>query len=847
MSTSTPTSPTPPNISPNIPKWLAATLARPKWVIAACLVLCLVCALGFLRLALTADYRVFFSEDNPQLKAFEDQETRFLKSDSAVFGIKGDIFTVEAIQLIADITAAAEKIPYSQRVESLTNFRVASYGVIAKKDPDANLTPEQIAADAATAAADAAFLAEEGEELDEEESVDGEEWEDEDWEEDIPDVEYGVIIRKLLPNDTQVTPAVVAKLKEQALAEPAVMGQLVSTKEFNHQAAVISTILQMPGEDLSREVPEVTEAARKVLADFRPRAEKLGIELYELGIIPFNQTLMETTYHDLMYLFPFSVGAMMLALLFLLHGFRPMLITGCVILASVVVAVGFACGVGLVFNTVTAVSPIIIMTLAIAHSVHLFVNFHQALNEQGTSAQHALGRALELNLQPVTLTSLTTVIGFLSLNFSDAPPFREMGNIVALGVAASWFFAIVLLPALVQVLGVGDKIKEDKPSPMMDNLGAFVVRRRHPLLIVMLAICIPVIIMAPQNRINDVFREWFGMSNDVRQGMEFSLNHVGGLEILHYTLDSGKKDGIKEPEYFQAVAKLETWLKEKKQKEVHHVNSYVPLLKRLNTAFNEDKPGFYKLPDSQALASNYITFYNSNQPKGHSAKTIWDNEKRSTRFSIVIKRLESAEIKRLDREILAYIKKELPALSTPGASGISMMFAELGYRNVMQMLKGTLLALLLISLILVIALKSLRIGLISMIPNLIPASLGFGVWYFLSGEINLAIATVMGMTMGIVVDDTIHFLSKYNRARHQGGLSSPDAVRYSFHQVGQALWATSIVLVGGFLVLGFSDFLPTQDIGFLTAIIIGLALFADFLLLPPLLMLIDRKRKYLSN
>lgn len=828
-----------------IPRWLAATLQRPKLVIVSCLIFCLLCALGFLRISLTADYRVFFSEDNPQLKAFQDQETRFLKSDSVVYGVKGDIFSVGALQLIADISKAAESLPRAERVESLTNFRVAKYGLIVDKDEDVGLTAEEIAADAATAAADAAFLAEEGEELDEEDEEDVEDddeaWEE--WETAESAAEYGVSIRKLLEDDAKLDATLLKSIKEQALNEPALMGQLVSTAKFGHQAAAISVIVQIPEDaDLSKEVPKITEAGRKLIDSFRERATKLDLELYELGIIPFNQTLMETTYHDLMYLFPFSIAAMMMALLFMLHGFRPMLITGCIILASVVTAVGLACGVGTVFNTVTAVSPIIIMTLAIAHSVHLFVNFHQNLNEYSEDAKFALGKALEVNFQPVTLTSLTTVIGFLSLNFSDAPPFREMGNIVALGVAASWFFAIVLLPALVQVLGVGDKIKEDKPSPAMDRLGGFVVRFRHPLLVMMLAICIPVILMAPQNRINDVFREWFGPSNDIRQGMEFSLDEIGGLEILHYTLDSGKRDGIKDPAFIKDVEKLENWLRKEKQAEVHHINSYIPLLKRLNQAFHEDDKSKYVVPDTRESASNHITFYNTSQPKGHSAKNIWDNAKQSTRMNIKLKRLKSSDIKQLDREILAYIKKELPNITTPGASGISMMFAELGYRNITQMLQGTIAALMLISLILIVALRSVKIGLISMVPNIVPAALGFGVWYQISGEINLAIATVMGMTMGIVVDDTIHFLSKYHRARQVNGLNTFDAIRYSFHQVGQALWATTIVLIGGFLVLGFSDFLPTQDIGFLTAIIIGLALFADFLLLPPLLMLIDRGR-----
>jgi hypothetical protein len=163
------------------------------------------------------------------------------------------------------------------------------------------------------------------------------------------------------------------------------------------------------------------------------------------------------------------------------------------------------------------------------------------------------------------------------------------------------------------------------------------------------------------------------------------------------------------------------------------------------------------------------------------------------------------------------------------------------------MLTGTTAALVLISLILVIALRSLRIGLISLVPNLVPAGMAFGLWGLLVGQVGLALSVVAGMTLGIVVDDSVHFLSKYLRARREEGLNAADAVRYAFHTVGTALWTTSLVLIAGFLVLTRSPFEINSGMGLLTAITIGLALVADFLLLPTLLMTLDRKETYESH
>jgi hypothetical protein len=169
------------------------------------------------------------------------------------------------------------------------------------------------------------------------------------------------------------------------------------------------------------------------------------------------------------------------------------------------------------------------------------------------------------------------------------------------------------------------------------------------------------------------------------------------------------------------------------------------------------------------------------------------------------------------------------------------MFAHIGKRNISSMLLGTTVALVLISLVLVIALKSVKIGLISMIPNLVPAAMAFGLWGILVGEVGLALSVVTGMTLGIVVDDTVHFLSKYLRARREQNMSSPDAVRFAFANVGMALWATSVALVAGFLVLSLSAFKLNSGMGLLTAITITFALLADFLFLPPLLMKLEGK------
>ena len=188
------------------------------------------------------------------------------------------------------------------------------------------------------------------------------------------------------------------------------------------------------------------------------------------------------------------------------------------------------------------------------------------------------------------------------------------------------------------------------------------------------------------------------------------------------------------------------------------------------------------------------------------------------------------------------MRDNLPqSMQNEGASP-TIMFSHIGERNIKSMLLGTTIALVLISMILIFALRSLKIGLLSLIPNLIPAALAFGAWGLAVGQVGLALSVVTGMTLGIVVDDSVHFLSKYLRARREKGLDAPDAVRYAFDTVGLALVATSIILIIGFTVLMFSAFVLNSQMAFMTAVTIFFAIVADFLLLPPLLMALDGER-----
>ena len=217
-------------------------------------------------------------------------------------------------------------------------------------------------------------------------------------------------------------------------------------------------------------------------------------------------------------------------------------------------------------------------------------------------------------------------------------------------------------------------------------------------------------------------------------------------------------------------------------------------------------------------------------------------DKSATKLSVTVQNITSKELIGLVETGEEWLRANGPEHMVTHGVGPGVMFSYISSRNVSSMLVGTVLAIVLIGITLVLALRSVKYGLISFIPNLMPAAVAFGLWGLFVGQINLGLSIVSGMCLGIVVDDSVHFLSKYLRARREKKLDAEAAVRYAFSTVGTALVVTSVVLAAGFTILAQSTFSFNGDMGRMSALIIVIALAADLLLLPPLLMRIDRRK-----
>ena len=385
---------------------------------------------------------------------------------------------------------------------------------------------------------------------------------------------------------------------------------------------------------------------------------------------------------------------------------------------------GFAGWIGTVFNPVNAGVPIIVMTIALAHSIHIVTGTLGALR-RGMSRDEAIADSLRNNLWPVFLTTITTAIGFLSLNASDSPPFHVLGNLVAFGVLCAFVYSLTLLPALLSMLPLRSPGARSEGMDLFDRLGAFVVTRRTLLLGSVGILALVMITGIPRIELTDNWTHYFDERYEFRRDTDFVVENLSGMESLEYSLHAGREGGITDPEYLRSVDAFAQWFRE--QPEVTHVQAFPDIMKRLNKNMHGDDPAFHRLPDDPELAAQYLLLYELSLPFGSDLNNRIDIAKSATRMSVVLRSLTSKAQRELDARALAWLAANAPDLAGE-ASGVSIVFAHLSQRNIESMLRRHDRRHGLISLILVGVFRSVRLGLISLVPNFLPLLMSFGLW-----------------------------------------------------------------------------------------------------------------------
>ena len=757
----------------------AAIVGHPLLAMLLGLLLVAACAAGLGGYRYSLDHRVFFSAENPQLQAFEKLNEDYAKTDTVIIALaprSGSVFTAQFLTALRELTEQSWQLPYVQRVESLTNFQHVQ--------------------------------------------VDGD----------------NIDTADLVSNPAALNAADLAEIRRTALAEPFLVDSLVNPEGT---VAGIRLTLNMPGLKQVEEVQEAVFAIRALVEELR--REHPNIDTHLAGQTIANQAFPEESQADFVRVWPWFMLTMMLVLMVLFRSAKAMLVVVSSCLLAVLAGAGLVGFFKPVVNDAVVVAPLMILALAFADGIHLVVTWTQAMHA-GQDRRTAMVHSLRSNMGAMTLTTLLTAVGFLTLHFNDSPPFRIMGYIVAAGVLIALLLTLLFsAPLLAWLPGRPPKRLwplMSRDSAQMGRLADFVIRRRYPVLVALLVLAAGLVACVPINRINDDIVKYYTPDTPFRQDMEFVNDNLTGVAEINYSLPAGGAEQIVEPAYLRRLDTFAQWLKT--QPNVTQVNSLVEVIKRVNQVMHGDDPAYYRIPDTREEVAQYLLQYELSLPLGMDLNYLIRFDRSESRLRVAVGSSSGQAIIALDRAAQAWQREHLPAaMQTPGAS-LSLMFANIGARSIGGMFAGMLGSLVGASLLVVLLFGAWRHGLACFVGNLLPIGMAFGVWGLLNGNIDLGLTLVLGIAFSVVIDDSIHFISKYERARRQG-LSSEDAVRSAFRTVGYALITTSLVLGLGFAWLANSNIQITVNNAIVTCLSIAFALLLDLFLLPILFLFTDKR------
>ena len=638
-----------------------------------------------------------------------------------------------------------------------------------------------------------------------------------------------VVISDLFDNPPSMSQVEITNRARVALEEP----RLRSLLHPNGDATGVLVSVRLPGEGSSQAIQHIAGSARELAEQFRAAYPQFDLHL--TGTVIINQAYLEAVLGDATTLVPLMY---LLVLVFIGVLFRSTMVALSValcVLGAVVTAFGITGAIHIPLTNAASNVPTMIMVLAVASAVHLCMSFAVHLAELG-DRRIAVVNALDDNARPIFLTSVTTCIGFLCLNLGDLPPYADMGTMVALGVAASFVLTLTLLPALLVVLPI--KRVHTVGADWARRIGAFVVNRRRSILLIGLGLSVLFASLVPRNEFNDSFLTYLDENDPARVDTERVIDRLAGIYTFIYTLPSAGPGQVDDPAYLRAVDHFSTWLEE--QPQVSWVSSIAPTIKRINQVMHGDDPRYYSVPDEVAEAAQYRLLYELSLPYGLGLTDQIDIARSQTRLTLGIGDLTNKELRGLDAQIHAWLSEQIPQFASP-AVGPTVMFSYIWAWAAQGMVLSLLVAAFAIAVLIALALRSAKLGAISIATNLIPPLVAFGFWALIDGWVDMGAAYVATITLGIIVDDTIHFLSRYQRGRSEG-MSAEGAVDSAFTRVGPALILTTVVIALGFSVLGFSQFDVNKTIGLLATVTVIIALAFDLLVLPALLLVIEKVR-----
>ncbi len=575
----------------------------------------------------------------------------------------------------------------------------------------------------------------------------------------------------------------------------------------------------LPGINTAKEVKQFMADVEIVLNE-QFISNESSVAVHYSGTLALNEAYIDVVRHDLKRFVPCLLFIFLFCLFLFFRSWRISFLLIGISFLTALATFGLVGWLGWELAAINAFTPIIIMSLNIATAMHIVVNYFRFVAE-GNLRIDAMRKSISYNLAALTLSKITTALGFLLLLFSPSPPVQVVGYAVAIGMLISYLLVLTLLRIILPMVPLS--IKQAKNSVerfSLGRLGQQTLKHSNNIIILSAGLFIISLVALQQLQINDNVYEYFPEEHRFRQGTQIIDSQFDGSIRLFYSIDSGKNFGVLEPEYVNKFSAFTNWLRKQE------------IVARVDDVFSQAAKKGIELEKRQS-------FLELNSPDMLGLEQELTENYSATKVSVFLKSVTAKDIISFDKKVRAWLELNMSPYDYNGGVGPDLLFARLGERNAKSMFFSLILALSFIALITGILIRSCSAAFIGLFCNLFPVIIVFALWSLVGGYISLGSAMVMGMIMGIIVDDTLHMLLKFPRSKEKSNTSS---ILVLFDKVGPAIVITSITLAAGLFVGIFSGFRPIYELSVLSLSIILIAMLADLLLLPALMKSLNFRR-----
>jgi len=743
------------------------------------LVIIVVCLLatGLTKLTFNPDLETYFPEGHPAVIRYNEIDDMFIPTDNLIIAVhsnEGTLFNGDSLKVIEELTKKSWTIPYSVRVDSLTNY---SY---------------------------------------------------------VKSVNDDLIVEPFIEEAEKKSIEFFEKRENLVAGEDIIYKSLISEDK---KTSVVSIIVDPPGPNKEDQNSELINYLLGFIEPIKESNENLDIRL--LGNPYLDYISPRIVKAEMPVVMPLMLLLIFLIVFLMIRSYAAVLATFIVILMSLIATFGSIGLLGNPLNQMVSTIPILIITLALADCIHLFSIYFQN-RIKGISSKESMEKSLEMNIQPLFLTTISTCIGFLCLNFIEVAPLRDFGNAVAIGIGFAFIFTIFFIAPIVSFFEVKTASKVTKQTRFSTSVGSFILKNGNKLIFSITSISFLILLCIPMNELDEnptqMYAEGFTSFSSDTLWLDEKLSVTFPVNFLA-TNEEGQ---VSDPDFLKILDKFSVWLEEREQ--VNHVTSLANNMKNLNKSMHGDDPEWKRIPENADLSAQYLFFYEMSLPMGLDLNSSISQDRKSTKISATLKDMSSNEFKEFNNEVLRYLRQNNLENMISEASSFRVIFTYMTEAIVNSLLYGLFIGILLITLIIGLFFRSYLLPALSIFPNILPIGMGFGLWGLFVGEVGFMVAVGMGSTLGVIVDFTVHFLSKYELARKELKKSVEESVIYSFETVGFALIIMTVVLALGFSVLNLVTFIPIQDFAKFSVICFVGGLIINFLFLPNLLMKFDKRK-----